>query len=110
MVLPNLTRDQAIERAALVTVDRYVIDLDLTDGAGAPSDKTFRSLTTVEFEALPGADSYIDLAAESVQRATLNGIDLDVSGYDESTGITLSGLAKHNVVVVEADCAYSHTG
>ncbi len=110
MVLPNLTRDQAIERAALVTVDRYVIDLDLTDGAGAPGDKTFRSLTTVEFEALPGADSYIDLAADSVQRATLNGIDLDVSGYDESTGIALPGLQQRNTLVVDAVCRYSNTG
>ena len=110
MVLPNLTRDQAIERAALVTVDRYVIDLDLTDGAGAPSDKTFRSVTTVEFEALPGADTYIDLAADSVRRATLNGIDLDVSGYDESTGIALRGLQQHNTLVVDALCRYSNTG
>ena len=54
MVLPNLTRDQAIERAALVTVDRYGIDLDLTDGAGAPGEKTFHSVTTIQFEALAG--------------------------------------------------------
>ena len=65
MVLPNLTRDQAIERAALVTVDRYRVDLDLTDGAGAPGEKTFRSVTTVEFDALPGADTYIDIAADT---------------------------------------------
>ena len=32
-VLPNLTRDQAIERAALVTVDNYRIVLDLTGPA-----------------------------------------------------------------------------
>ncbi len=92
MVLPNLTRDQAVERAALVTVDRYRVDLDLTDGAGAPGEKTFRSVTTVEFDALAGADTYIDLAAERVQRATLNGIEIDVSGYDESAGIALRGL------------------
>ncbi len=96
MALPNLTRDQAVERAALVTVDRYRVDLDLTDGAGAPGEKTFRSVTTVEFDALPGADTYIDLAADSVQRATLNGIALDVSGYDESTGIALRGLRRRN--------------
>ena len=32
VALPNLTRDQAAERAALVTVDSYRIELDLTDG------------------------------------------------------------------------------
>ncbi|MBS1696024.1 MAG: aminopeptidase N [Actinobacteria bacterium] len=105
MALPNLTRDQAVERAALVTVDSYHINLVLTDG-----DTTFRSVTTVEFDALAGADTYIDIAAETVRSATLNGTDIDVSGYDESTGIALRGLAGHNVLVVDADCRYSNTG
>ncbi|MGA8545570.1 MAG: aminopeptidase N [Mycobacterium sp.] len=110
MALPNLTRDQALERAALITVDSYRIDLDLTDGNGAPGERTFRSITTVTFDALPGADTVIDIAADKVHTATLNGAQLDVSGYDESIGIALSGLAKHNVVVVDADCLYSNTG
>ncbi len=110
MALPNLTRDQAVERAALITVDNYRIDLDLTDGNGGPGDRIFRSITTVTFDALPGSDTVIDIAADKIHRATLNGDDLDVSGYDESIGIALSGLAKHNVVVVDADCLYSNTG
>ncbi|MGY4712882.1 aminopeptidase N [Mycolicibacterium sp. CBM1] len=105
MALPNLTRDEAIERAALVTVGNYRIVLDLTSG-----EKTFRSTTIVEFEALPGADIVIDLAADTVHSAVLNGHDVDVSAYDESTGIPLRGLAEHNVLVVEADCRYSNTG
>lgn len=110
VALPNLTRDQAAERAALVTVDSYRIALDLTDANGKPSERTFRSVTTVEFEALAGADTYIDLAAERVRSAVLNGVDIDVSGYDESTGIPLKGLAAHNTLVVDADCLYSNTG
>ncbi len=110
MVLPNLTRDQAVERAALITVDRYQISLDVTDGNGAPGESTFRSTTTVVFDALPGADTYIDLAAETVRGATLNGRELDVSGYDESTGIALRALEKRNTLVVDADCRYSNTG
>ncbi|MCX6483827.1 MAG: aminopeptidase N, partial [Mycobacterium sp.] len=117
MVLPNLTRNEAIERAALVTVERYLIELDLTSGGQERSDpgnksgeKVFRSTTTVEFEALPGADTYIDLAADRVHSAVLNGHAIDVSGYDESAGIPLRGLAQHNVLVVSADCYYSHTG
>ncbi|MCV7370412.1 aminopeptidase N [Mycolicibacterium duvalii] len=110
MALPNLTREQAAERAVLVTVDRYRITLDLTDGAGKPGERTFRSTTTVEFDALAGADTYLDLAAETIHSATLNGVDIDVSAYDESTGIPLTGLAKRNVVVVDADCRYSNTG
>ncbi|WP_199255503.1 aminopeptidase N [Mycolicibacterium mengxianglii] len=110
MALPNLTQDQAAERAALVTVDSYRIALDLTDGSGAPGERTFRSVTTVEFDALAGADTYLDIAADTVRSATLNGHELDVSGYDESTGVALRGLAEHNVVVIDADCRYSNTG
>ncbi len=116
-MLPNLTRNEAIERAALVTVDCYRIELDLTPGGQERGDPgkitaptTFRSTTTVEFEALPGADTHIDLAAAAVHSAVLNGHAIDVSGYDESTGIPLRGLAAHNTLVVDADCFYSNTG
>ncbi|MGB8389618.1 aminopeptidase N [Mycobacterium sp.] len=110
MAIPNLTRDQAVERAALITIGSYQIDLDVTDGKGGPGERIFRSTTTVVFDALPGADTFIDIVAETVRSATLNGHELDVSGYDESTGIPLRGLADHNVVVVDADCRYSNTG
>ena len=110
MALPNLTRDQAVERAALITVDSYRIALDLTDGNGGPGERSFRSTTTVQFDALAGADTVLDIAADSVRSATLNGRNLDVSDYDESTGIALTGLAEHNLVVVDADCRYSNTG
>jgi aminopeptidase N len=105
VALPNLTRDQAVERAALITVDSYRISLDVTDGSDS-----FRSTTTVAFEALAGADTVIDIAADRIRSATLNGRELDVSGYDESTGIPLRGLEKRNVLVVDADCRYSNTG
>ncbi len=110
MALPNLTRDQAVERAALLSVDNYRISLDLTDGDGAPGEHTFRATTTVTFDAPAGTDTVIDLAADTVHSATLNGHALDVSAYDESTGIALTGLAEHNVVEIDADCRYSNTG
>ncbi len=105
MALPNLTRAQAAERAVLVAVDSYRIALDLTEG-----DRTFRSTTTVEFDALPGADTYIDIAADRIRRAMLNDRPLDISGYDESTGIPLRGLSERNVLEVDADCRYSTAG
>ena len=116
MALPNLTRDQAVERAALITVGSYQISLDITDGAGgggAPDERTsqtFRSTTTVAFDALAGADTVIDIAADTIRSASLNGVEIDVSGYDEATGIPLRGLAGRNVVIVDADCRYSNTG
>ncbi|WP_238419048.1 aminopeptidase N [Gordonia sp. 'Campus'] len=110
MTAPNLTRDQARERAAILDVSNYRIELDLTDGAGAPGAETFRSTTTVTFSATEGADTFIDLVAPTLISATLNGTDLDVSAFDESVGIPLSGLAADNTLTVVADCAYSNTG
>ncbi|MBS4727209.1 aminopeptidase N [Mycobacterium sp. SM1] len=110
MALPNLTREQAGDRAALITVDNYRISLDVTDGRGGPGEGTFRSITTVTFDALPGADTFIDIAADTLRSATLNGRELDITGYDEATGIALRGLAARNTVVVDADCRYSNTG
>jgi aminopeptidase N len=110
VALPNLTREQAVERAALVTVDSYRINLDVTDGSGKPGERTFRSVTAVEFDALPGADTYIDIAADTIRSATLNGRDIDVSAYDEAKGIPLTNLAERNVLLVDADCLYSNTG
>lgn len=107
---PNLTRDQARERAATVDVGTYEIDLDLTDGQGAPGTETFRSVTTVTFTATPGSETFIDLVAPGLISATLNGTDLDVSDFDESVGIALPSLAADNTLTVVADCAYSNTG
>ncbi|WP_070380822.1 aminopeptidase N [Rhodococcus sp. WMMA185] len=110
MAPPNLTREQAVERAGLLTVENYLIELDLTDGAGRPGTETFSSRTTITFAAEPGASSFVDIVAARLRSATLNGSPVDVSDYDESTGITLAELAERNELVVEADCEYSHTG
>ncbi|MBM7461517.1 aminopeptidase N [Rhodococcus coprophilus] len=110
MAPPNLTREQAAERAAVLSVDNYSIELDLTDGAGAPGTTTFRSVTTVRFDATEGASTFIDLIAKSINSATLNGVAVDVSGYTEDTGIALTGLAARNELVVDAECLYTNTG
>lgn len=110
MSATNLTREQAIERASTVQVENYRIDLDLTDGAGAPGEQTFFSRTTVTFTGTPGASTFIDIAARGVRSAVLNGAPVDIAGYDPKLGITLTGLAERNELVVEADCEYSHTG
>ena len=72
MAPPNLTRDEAQQRAALLDVRSYDVELDLTDGGGKPGDATFRSTTTVRFASKEaGADSWIDLVAASVEDATI---------------------------------------
>jgi aminopeptidase N len=109
--VPNLTQEQAVERAALLDVDSYTVDIDLTDGAGKPGEGTFRSTTTVRFSChRPGASSWIDLVAAEVRAATLNGTALDVTGYDEATGIALPALTAQNELIVDADGCYMNTG
>ncbi len=111
MAAPNLTRDQAQQRAALLEVDSYRIELDLTDGGGKPGSETFRSTCTVAFRSLTAeASTWIDIVAATVHRAVLNGVELDVSGYREEDGIPLTGLADVNELTVEADCRYMNTG
>ncbi|MGB3696432.1 MAG: aminopeptidase N [Gordonia sp. (in: high G+C Gram-positive bacteria)] len=110
MSAPNLTRDQARARAAIVSVDEYRVDLDLTDGAGGPGTERFASHTVVTFSATAGESTFIDLVAPRLVSATLNGVALDVTGFDESVGLVLPNLAADNTLEVVADCAYSNTG
>ncbi|HYH23897.1 MAG TPA: aminopeptidase N [Blastococcus sp.] len=111
MAVPNLTRTDAAARAELLAVQSYDISLDVTDGAGHAGERTFRSTTTVEFTSRrPGAETFIDLVAETVLSATLNGTELDVSTYTEDGGLPLPGLAGTNTLVVTADCRYSNSG
>ncbi|MEU0956537.1 aminopeptidase N [Streptomyces niveus] len=121
----NLSRDEARERAELLSVDRYEVALDLrsavgeapgdasdgapADGPGAP--RTFRSVTTIHFRsARPGVATFVDLVAPSVTSLTLNGRPLDPSVVFDGSRIALYGLAEENVLVVDAQCAYSRTG
>ena len=109
--VPNLTRDDARTRADLLNVDSYDVVLDLTDGGGKPSDRTFRSTTTVRFTATrPGESTFIDVIADRILSVTLNGTDVDVSGYTTESGIALPDLQDDNVLVVDADLLYTNTG
>ncbi|MFJ7073343.1 aminopeptidase N [Streptomyces sp. NPDC098781] len=105
----NLTREEAQQRAKLLTVDSYEIDLDLS---GAQEGGTYRSVTTVRFDvADKGAASFIDLVAPAVHEVTLNGDPLDASEVFKDSRIALPGLLEgRNVLRVVADCAYTNTG
>ncbi|GGL43977.1 aminopeptidase N [Planomonospora parontospora] len=103
----NLTRDEARERARLLSVQSYAVELDLTEG-----EERFESVTTVRFTSTrAGAETFIDLAGAKVRKAVLNGAELDVSTYDLETGrLPLPGLAESNELQIDADCSYMRTG
>jgi aminopeptidase N len=107
----NLTQVEAADRARLLEVTGYDVAVDLTDGHGNPGDGTFRSTTVVTFRcAEPGAETFIETAAATVRSATLNGAPLDLSGFSAEKGLTLTGLAEENELVVDADFTYSASG
>jgi aminopeptidase N len=107
----NLTQVEATERARLVNVTSYDITLDLTDGQGGPGEGTFRSITEVRFTCTePGASTFLEAAAERLRSVTLNGVEVDTSGWSAEKGLTVSGLAAENVLVVDGDFPYSTSG
>jgi aminopeptidase N len=107
-VASNLTRDEAAERSALITVTSYQVDLDLTAQGG--DETTFSSVTVIRFDcASPGASSYIDLTASAVREIMLNGAPVSLDAFDGDR-IALAGLAARNELRVAATCAYSRSG
>ncbi|MET9696242.1 aminopeptidase N [Streptomyces sp. NPDC006529] len=111
----NLSRDEARERAELLSVQGYEVVLDLRSAVDenepAEGPRTFRSVTTIRFRsAVPGAATFADLIAPSVNAVTLNGSALDVAAVFDGSRIALADLAGDNVLVVDANCAYSRTG
>ncbi|SEN24380.1 aminopeptidase N [Actinacidiphila rubida] len=104
----NLTREEAQERARLLSVDTYAIELDLS---GAQDGGTFRSVTTVTFEVREAGSTFIDLVAPTVHEVVLNGAPLDAAAVFTDSRIALADLpAGRSELRVVADCAYTNTG
>ncbi|KQO63187.1 aminopeptidase N [Curtobacterium sp. Leaf261] len=101
----NLTRIEAQERKAVIDVQSYDVELDLTRGA-----ETFGSTTTVRFTATPGASTFIDAITRTVHTVTLNGTSLDVAAVNDGVRIQLDDLQDANELVVVADAVYTNTG
>ena len=102
----NLTRDEAARRAALLRVDSYDVRLDLTTGP-----ESFHTVTTVRFSCTqPGASTFIDLIADSVEHVTLNGEHLDSAAVFADHRVQLDGLREVNELTVDATGRYTNTG
>ncbi|GAA1795710.1 aminopeptidase N [Planosporangium flavigriseum] len=103
--MPSLTRAEAAERAALLSVDAYTIDLDLSS-----PDATFDATTVVRFGCRrPGAETFVELRPDTLHSVTLNGRELDVAALDDNR-LWLTDLAADNELVVRATMAYSNSG
>jgi aminopeptidase N len=100
-----LTYDEARERAGLIDVLGYCIDLDVTGG-----EEIFSSVTIVRFGCrAPGTSSFIELRPTRLHRVVLNGQEVD-PGTLRDGRLPLAGLLADNELRVEADMPYSRTG
>ncbi|GLU47934.1 aminopeptidase N [Nocardiopsis ansamitocini] len=102
----NLTRDEARERARILSVDSYDVQLDLTSG-----DQTFSSTTVIRFSSTEtGAATFVDLTAPTVREIELNGTALAPADVFDGERIALPSLQADNELRVVADAAYMRTG
>ncbi|MBF9133117.1 aminopeptidase N [Plantactinospora sp. S1510] len=103
--MPSLSRVAATERAALLTVESYDIELDLTGGEAG-----FRSVTSIRFRsATPDAATFVEVRPARLLGVRLNGTELDPAALDDNQ-FALTGLLADNTLVVEAEMAYSNAG
>jgi aminopeptidase N len=104
----NLTRDEAVERAALLRVESYGVRLDLT---AAPSAARFGTGTRIVFECLAdGADTFVEHDVPVWESAVLDGVPLDL-GAVAGNRLPLHGLsAGRHELEVRAVADYSVTG
>jgi aminopeptidase N len=101
----NLTRDEARRRAQLIQTPLYDISLDLT----RDSD-TFTCEATIHFLCQePGADTFIDFLAPSLDSCELNGEEVPKEAYDGAR-ITLKNLRDANELHVLGTCDYGNIG
>ncbi|MEV4140603.1 aminopeptidase N [Dactylosporangium sp. NPDC049742] len=101
---PSLTQAEAEHRAALLAVEHYAIDIDLTE---LPSGPRVRCVSQVRFTCgEPGAQSFVDCAAEVVS-AELNGVPLPPA---QDGRIPLPGLEATNHLRVETVQAETKDG
>jgi len=100
----NITQIEAAQRSAVIKVESYKIDLDVTTGA-----ETFLVKTTIKFAGLkPGSTTFIDCVGKRVISAKLNGADFDPKFDGES--IFLPPIAAENTLEIEHEGIYSNSG
>ncbi|MFI5906936.1 aminopeptidase N [Dactylosporangium sp. NPDC051541] len=99
--MSSLTRREAVERARLVSVRSYGIELDLT------AAESFRSRSVVEFAcAEPGAASFAEVKGAQDVHVTLNGVEVPVV----DGRVVLEGLAASNRLEASFTSRYSPSG
>src|ERR1022692_2986904 len=96
-VASDLTRDEARERARLLDVGSYRVEVDLT------------GVDQIGVDLTGGESTFVDLTARGVREIVLNATPVSLDAFDGDR-IGLADLQADNELRVVAECAYSRSG
>ena len=109
----NITREEAQQRSQVITAhnSKVLVDLSGRDPNGDPlaePTETFVSSSTIEFSST-GGESHLDLIADGVYAADLDGTPLDPAAFSNNRFPFTTEAGTHEITVT-ALCRYSHSG
>ncbi len=102
--MPSLTRAEALDRARLLTVQRYDIALDLARG-----DTRFGSEVDIHWTGLGTGPTFLDVKAEALHAAELDGRPLEPAAWSAGR-LPLTVTPGEHVLRVVATMAYRRDG
>ena len=105
----NLTRAEARHRAGLIETSTYAVEVDLSGRAVADPATRFASTSTLTFTAREPGETHVDLIADHVVRAVLDGVDLDPADFTGAR-LPLRLDAGPHALTISAVCPYSRSG
>jgi len=106
----NLTREEAEERAALLTAPRTVVRLDLSEDDGTSGIQTFRSRSEVHLDLRTAGSTFLDIDAAEVHRVECDGTALPLEVFTGTRVLLADLTAGSHVVVIDATMRYSRDG
>jgi len=105
----NLTRAETQHRARLLSTSRYAVELDLSGAGVADPTREFVSTTTIRFTGRAAGATHLDLIADSLRSASLDGRPLDAAGFTGSR-LPLEVTPGDHELTVVALARYSRSG
>lgn len=110
MFAANISRAEAQLRSTQVAVDSYVVSVDLDPASSDRPAEVFGSETRVRFEALGSVDTHVNLIADAVLEATLDGVPLAVDAAFDGEHLRFHAEPGPHELVVRSLMRYSRTG
>lgn len=108
MSTANITRDEARARSEIVSARAYEVHVDLTGRDVQDPERQFVSTTRFSFDSAAG-QTHLDLIADEIRAATLDGEPLDATAFD-GYRVPLNLAEGEHLVEITAVMRYSRSG